>query len=382
MQSFSFLEAIVLFTIVLKCSLPVDSRIPHQMFLQTCAVIFGQFWLEVLKIFPNDNPVFELVYLCVILPCVREAIRALTTRSTWYLSYDAQVAGTGIRPARQHAWVFAAWVQVLFATYYRFIIANTTDPALAFVVIAWQAFLEVALRLTVQQRDAWLKKTAARYFCGRGKLRRRGTTVVPSHAACTSSFASFPPKSVHVVLGLGTITEQSAIMAIAERAEARASFYSTLLLTDMIAEYVGILTTLVFIAFKSDNVLSASFPWYTSQPLDQPQALAPLFKNSLLQFVMELVVDVLCVYLERGTDPTVAWNTAKANKVSFLTLLTLCIQTGSVIGRAVVQLSDNVDGCAGQDMCNCVNNGLVIGGVKDTYCKLIYANTSGVPPSS
>ena len=128
-------------------------------------------------------------------------------------------------------------------------------------------------------------------------------------------------------------------------------------------------------------MLSSPYPWYTSQPLDQPQVLAPLFYSSLAQFVMEIAVDVLCAYFERGTDPTVAWNTFKANKSSFLTLLAMASLAGGICARSVVLLADNLEGCAGQDMCNCVNNGLIVGGNLDTYCKLIYSNTSGFPPS-
>ena len=84
--------------------------------------------------------------------------------------------------------------------------------------------------------------------------------------------------------------------------------------------------------------------------------------------------------LFRKTDPLSIWKSM--NKRKFVPLFIMASWYGSMLAVAVFVTGDNNDKCMGTDLCYCVKNGLIEGGVKEAYCFLIYpnANWTTTPP--
>jgi hypothetical protein len=146
-----------------------------------------------------------------------------------------------------------------------------------------------------------------------------------------------------------------------------------ILLTDMMAEYVGIVSSGFVLAFWSSKPLAYPFNWYVDNALgDLTPNLGWLFFTTALQFVFEIIVDVICLMYEKQTDPSAIW--ASANKRVFCILFMMSSWYGYICASAGLSLGDSFDACLGHDMCYCVNSGLVRGGVLEAYCHLIYPN--------
>jgi hypothetical protein len=285
--------------------------------------------------------------------------RFLATQSAWYLSSQADIGGSNVNPEdldRKHAWVFVGCVQIFWAVYYRLQVANIQDPMMSWGIVMWQALLEISLRLTVRQRDTFMKKVLKRYRRG-GKRVRQGTKVVSLH---TSAFN----KSKTI---LDTATDAGVTTD-----DAQGAFYSMVILTEMMAEYTGIFIACFDIAFWKDHVLYAPFQYYTSVPLDSPQNLTPLFVSAVMQWFAEILVDVICTYHERRTNPFIAWEALYSFPKSFTFLYAFASFVGGELAVTIVLVSDSFSACTGRDMCYCVNNGLMVRGVRETYCKMLY----------
>lgn len=218
------------------------------------------------------------------------------------------------------------------------------------------------MRLTVRQRDGFVKKILQRR---RGVRKRRGTKVLSLNV---STF-NISPKTI-----LDTTKE------VDTADDAQRAFYSMVMLTEMMAEYSGIVVACFLIAFWRDHVLLIPFQYYTSVPLDSPQNLTPLFVSAVMQWFAEIVVDVICTYHERRTDKFIAWEALFSYRKSFTFLYAFASVVGGGLAVVIIQKGDSFSACTGRDMCYCVNNGFVENGVRETYCKLIYPNSSGLPP--
>ena len=175
---------------------------------------------------------------------------------------------------RKHTWVFVGWLQIFWAVYYRLQVANIQDPMMSWGIVMWQALLEITMRLTVRQRDTFMKKVLKRFR--RSERKRRGTKVVSLHTSAFNQSKS--------ILDTATNTDDTA-------GDAHGAFYSMVILTEMMAEYTGIVAACFYIAFWRDHVLSRTYQYYTSVPLDSPQNLTPLFVSAVMQWFAEIVVD-------------------------------------------------------------------------------------------
>lgn len=154
---------------------------------------------------------------------------------------------------------------------------------------------------------------------------------------------------------------------------AEAVFYSIILLTDMMAEYVGIASSGFLLAFWSSKPLLKTFNWYVDNALgDQTPDFRWLCFTTAVQVGFEIMVDVICLRYEKRTDPSAIW--ASTNKRVFGILFLMSSWYGSIAAVAFFNLGDNWNACQGMDMCHCVNNGLQEGGVREAYCHLIYPN--------
>lgn len=170
--------AVVYLVIAFRCTLPTGSKIPKILLFQLGILLLGVVWIMVvLPSLPMHNEYFELAYYCLILPFVREVTRFLATKCAWYLTSDAEINGeesSGNTLHREVAWVFVGWVQIFWAIYYRLAIANMQSFEKSVLVVTWQAFLEIFLRLTILQRDEAIGRIKNRAF----KLKRRKTKVI------------------------------------------------------------------------------------------------------------------------------------------------------------------------------------------------------------
>lgn len=145
----------------------------------------------------------------------------------------------------------------------------------------------------------------------------------------------------------------------------------------MMAEYTGITVSNLSVLLWRDYPFLVPYQWYAQQSLDQPPLVSTLVLNMVLQIVSEVIVDSICMYVEekRGSISSAqVWN-ALGNR-SFLILYGVSAWFTTVAANGFVRFSDNTDLCKGENVCCCMNKGLVQGGVYEAYCNLIYPNVS------
>ncbi len=99
-----------------------------------------------------------------------------------------------------------------------------------------------------------------------------------------------------------------------------------------------------------------------------------------MQLISELVTDTICIAIEtrRGFDMHGAW---EDRFDGFLPIILLCCWSSFSTASALSTGADDFSLCRGKDMCFCSGgNGLVSGGVAESYCMYLYPST-GVPPT-
>ena len=159
--------------------------------------------------------------------------------------------------------------------------------------------------------------------------------------------------------------------------DAEGAFYSLLAVTDMLAEYTGIAASCFIIPFWRDKPLAKPYQYYAKSTLvGSTPDLTPQFFSCALQFACELFVDGCCVYFERRLDHWRSWGLITRTLCKFILLYCFVALVGGTVAEGVILLSDQLVSCDGQDMCLCVNHGLVVGGVRESYCRLIYPNAT------
>ncbi len=375
--------AVLFVVIALRCGLPSDSKIYKLILYQllgihllgTVVVNFG------LPNFPLHDEYFQWAYYLSILPLFREFTRFLATKTAWYFRFDVKVGGRNVTLLhRECAFVFLLWVLVLWATYYRLVVANMKSTAKSVVVVLYQAVLELGLRVTLFQREKAMKEATSnvKQCCTKEEKEeksRKNTVIALEHmtkVAPTSILA------MQRATTRGKEDEEKATRNLAQR-----DFISMVVLIDMMAEYVGIMNSFILLISYTDKPLISPYNWYIDNVLGKESEdvdRSALIFTALLQFGMEMVVDSLCLYFDRKTDPLSIWKSL--NKRKFIPLFIMASWYGSVLAVTMFVGSDNVDKCMGADLCYCVNNGLMEGGVLEAYCFLIYpnANWTTTPP--
>jgi hypothetical protein len=201
---------------------------------------------------PMNTTLFQVLFYCVTLPMFRELTRFLANKCAWYMSSDTDVGGSGVTPrGRLYSWVFFAHMQVFWATFYRMAVVNMASPWMSFAVVIYQAVLEILLRLTIQRRDEAIGRAKDWVLKSRTSiLTRKVTEVTPA----------FNASQLRVTTrNLCTDTRQ----------EAKSVFYSMCLLTDMMAEYTGIVCSSFLLAFWHKRFLLYPFPWYVENALEK-----------------------------------------------------------------------------------------------------------------
>jgi hypothetical protein len=82
----------------------------------------------------------------------------------------------------------------------------------------------------------------------------------------------------------------------------------------------------------------------------------------------------------KGRDALGVWNSLDFTRIG--PIVFFAVYLASFLGQFRSLYGDNFSKCYNVDMCNCVGQGLLPGSVRESYCTLIYPNTSGVPPSN
>ncbi len=336
----SYVITICIFRLVL----PLERTLRRVLVVHLVVFAAGYVLLQLLWRLPFDSAMFFIIWFVVIMPLFREIMRFVVTRQVWYLSWDSRIFNSddlSRQCNRQNAWVFLAWYQVTMAVYFRLAVTNLDSKALSWVIVMCQSFLEIVLRLTHQSRDAWLTNLSKR------RIRRVSTKLVLSDVNAMSSYCrdekNEPPT---------------------KRPEAKNRFYALVILSEMMAEYVGIVVSIFQIWYWKRAPLVSPYPWFATQRLNEPIDVSRLFWFACLQFACEVAVDTVCIKFEKYDTSSV--------KIRWHLFFLPCF-LGSLAAQILVLHGDSYDVCRdGLDFCYCVNNGLVKHGVRETYCKLIY----------
>jgi hypothetical protein len=103
--------------------------------------------------------------------------------------------------------------------------------------------------------------------------------------------------------------------------------------------------------------------------------------GTMVQVVIEIITDTVCVVFEvrRGLQPLSVWR--ELPKAALTPLILFALMFATYAGQARSLYGDSVHRCNHRDMCWCVGNGLLPGGVREGYCLLRHPNSSGRPTS-
>jgi hypothetical protein len=132
--------------------------------------------------------------------------------------------------------------QTFMAIVFRLEVSNYDDPQVALATCLLQGVLEVVLRLTAPERDAWVKRVSRRF--GYGSRKRRGTTLVvtssvaPVSQGQPSSVLAKPFSAASLALHRSKTCER--IAAAGERDAVIKQFRTRMILVDMWIEFAGI----------------------------------------------------------------------------------------------------------------------------------------------
>ena len=99
----------------------------------------------------------------------------------------------------------------------------------------------------------------------------------------------------------------------------------------------------------------------------------------MVQIVIEIITDTVCLVFEtrRGLQPLTVWRELPKAALTPIILFALMFATLGGTFRSI--MGDSVDQCNHRDVCWCVGDGLLPGGVREGYCLLLYPNSSGRP---
>ena len=272
--------------------------------------------------------------------------------------------------------------QTCLSIVFRLEVSNYDNPRVALATCLLQGVLEIVLRLTAPERDAWVTRVSRR-FCFASRRRRATTLVVTSvipgsHGQPSSALA----KSISgTILALHRSKTSERIAAGHERHAVVKQFNARMILVDMWAEYAGIYIGTVVLFLGHRNALYYPFRPFRkySELLDGGNYYGDLAVGTMVQVAIEIVVDTFCVVFEtrRGLLPLAVWRELPKAALAPFVLFALIYAT--YVGQARSLLGDSLYQCNHRDVCWCVGKGLLPGGVREGYCLLLYPNSSGLP---
>ena len=100
----------------------------------------------------------------------------------------------------------------------------------------------------------------------------------------------------------------------------------------------------------------------------------------MVQIVIEIITDTVCLVFEarRGLAPLAVWR--ELPKAALTPIILFALMFATLVGQyRSLNGGDSVEQCNHGDVCWCVGNGLLPGGVREGYCLLLYLNSSGRP---
>lgn len=175
-------------------------------------------------------------------------------------------------------------------------------------MIVWQAVMETALRLTHVRRDSVLKRCFAHICLKTRRTKKRSTITIPLEQTIAAQPRDFNDKS--------KTSERASFETSPETP--KLAFYSIMILAEMMAEYTGIVIAFFLVFFWQNHRLYWIFQYcVVTGSLDQPPNLRPLAETRIMQFFGEILVDTICIYFERRTNPLVAWRALMGFPKSF-----------------------------------------------------------------
>ena len=301
--------------------------------------------------------------------------------AAYYLTV-ADLNNAGVAVNRDAAVVPVIAYQTFMSIVFRLEVSNYDDPRVALATCLLQGVLEIVLRLTAPERDAWVKRVSSR-FCFASRRRRATTLVVTSvvpssHDQPSSALA----KSVSVTTAALRHTDTSERVAAAhERDAVVKQFNARMILVDLWAEYAGIYIGSLVLFLGQRMPLFYPFRPYRKYPelFDGGNYYGALAVGTMVQIVIEIITDTVCLVFEtrRGLAPLVVLR--ELSKASLAPIVLFALMFAAYVGTRRSIMGDSVDHCNHRDVCWCVGDGLLPGGVREGYCLLLYPNSSGRP---
>jgi hypothetical protein len=307
----------------------------------------------------------------------KEAGRSLMVSAAYYLTI-ADVRNAGVALNRDAATALVICYQTSMSVVLRLEISNYDDPRFALATCLLQGVLEVVLRLTIHERDAWAKRVSTR-VCGATRKLRAATLIVSAVAPRSEGHSTSALAKSDTTVHRSVTTERAA--AAHERADVVNLFRARMLLVDMWGEYAGIYISAVVLFLGQSMPLYYSFRPYRKYPelFDGCTISGDIAYATVVQVVVEIITDTTCLVFEarRGLAPLTVWREFPKAALTPLIIFALMLSTFS--GQVRSFYSESMEQCNHRDLCWCVGNGLLPGGVRESYCVLLFPNSSGIP---
>ena len=293
--------------------------------------------------------------------------------AAYYLTV-ADLKNAGVAVNRDAAVVPVIAYQTFMSVVFRLEVSNYDDPRVALATCLLQGVLEIVLRLTAPERDAWVKRVSSR-FCFASR-RRRATTlfvtpVVPGSHGQPSSALAKSLSGTSSALHHSKTSER--IAAADERDAVVKQFRARMILVDMWSEFAGIYIGSLVLFLGQSLPLFYPFRPYRKYPelFDGGNYFGVLAVGTMVQVVIEIVTDTVCVVFEtrRGLVPLAVWR--ELPKAALTPIILFALMFATLVGQCRSLFGDSVDQCNHRDVCWCVGDGLLPGGVREGYCLLL-----------
>jgi hypothetical protein len=300
--------------------------------------------------------------------------------ASYYLTVAELQQSSGIAVNRDAAIVPVIMYLAAMSTIFRLEVSNYDDPQVALVTCLLQGALEVVLRVTAPERDAWVKRVWRRFCCATHGRRATAVVVIApnSEDRPSSVLAKSLPAAKVAIYRAGT-SERVAVAH--ERHAVVQRFRARMILADMWAEYAAIYTGATSLLLGQRQPLYNPYRPFRNYPelYNGGSYYGELALWTAGQIAIEIITDTLCVLLEerRGLEPVAVWRDLP--KAALTPIVIFSLYSAGIVGSGRSVLGDSLDRCNHRDMCWCVGSGLQPGGVREGYCLLLYPNSSGVP---
>jgi hypothetical protein len=218
---------------------------------------------------------------------------------------------------------------------FRLEVSNYDDPRVALATCLLQGVLEIVLRLTAPERDAWVKRVSRRFGCG--NRRRRATTlvvtsVVPGSHGQHSSVLAKSFSGTTSALHRSKTSER--IAAADERDDVVKQFHARMILVDMWGELAGIYIGSLVLFLGQRMPLYYPFRPYRKYPelFDGGNYYDDLAVGAIVQIVIEIITDTVCLVFEtrKGLAPLAVWR--ELPKAALTPIILFALMFATLVG--------------------------------------------------